>query len=167
MCLQCPRDVPAVPPLVLMQQHLCLPGPGPATLPGSGAAAGGWMTPPAHTGRAATASWDFPERWTGLSLPGSTGAGTQGAIWESGETETQVFHSLCPTPEEVDWDSEVWLLFPATRFSPLFTKKTSSKEMSAQGPGFFTEPFTITRASILDQSLSAGMQNACFFPHPM
>lgn len=54
-----------------------------------------------------------------------------------------------------------------TWFSPPFTKKTSFKETSAQGPGFFTEPFTITRASTSDQSLSAEMQNPCFFPHPM
>lgn len=48
-----------------------------------------------------------------------------------------------------------WLCSPATRHtgSTPPTKKTGAKEISDQGPGSFTEPFTIPRASTFDKVL--------------
>lgn len=152
--------------------------PGPHHAAGMGAGAGGWMTPPAWTGRAGRASW-------GVSLPGPrvparllppSWASPSQAPLEGKEPSGKAVKQgpRCSTPSvppQRNWTGEVssgcFSQPQDTRFSLLFTDKTSSKETSAQGPGFFTEPFTITRASTLDQSLSAGMQNPCFFPHPM
>lgn len=129
MCPQCPHDVPTIAPLVLMQQHLCLPGPGPTTLLGWGQVL---VTPPARAERPDTAVCSVhcqasPSR-----------AGTQGAIWESSKTRTQVLHSLCPTPEEVDRDGELWLLFPATRHMvyTLFTKNNKFQRDLGSGTRF-------------------------------
>lgn len=125
MCPQCPHDVPTIAPLVLMQQHLCLPGQAP---PHCGDGGQVLVTPPARAGRPDTAMCSVPlpgPRELPLGRASPSQAGTQGAIWESSKTRTQVLHSLCPTPEEVDWDGELWLLFPATRHMvfTLFTKK--------------------------------------------
>lgn len=167
---------PPSPLLVLMQQHLCLPGPGPTTLPGWGAGAGGWMTPPARTGRPATASWGVPlpgPRVPARLLPPSRASPAQAPLKHkepSGKAVKQGPRCSTPSvPSQRKWTGMVssgsFSQPRDTRFSPLFTKKTSSKETWAQGPGFFTEPFT--RASTLDQSFSIGMQNPCFFPHLM
>lgn len=52
-------------------------------------------------------------------------------------------------------DSEPWLCSPATRHtgSTPLTKKTGAKEILDEGPGSFTEPFTITRASTFEKAL--------------
>ena len=111
---------PGFPLLSRMQQHLRALGPRPRqTCRPTGwsarsADAGRWLTPPTRTGRPAKASQphavgshrpkaagDSGARPLSAGLSpsrGSTGAGTQGAIWESSKTRIQMLRSLCPNP---------------------------------------------------------------------
>lgn len=162
MCPQCPHDVPTIAPLVLMQQHLCQPGPGPTTLLGWGQVL---VTPPARAERPDTAVCSVHCQAV-LLPPGLEHKEPSGKAVKHGPR--------CSTPSvppQRKWTGMVssgcFSQPQDTWFTHCSLKTTSSKETLAQGPGFFTEPFTITRACTLDRSLSIGMQNPCFFPHLM
>lgn len=75
------------------------------------------------------------------SSRGSAGAGTRGAKRGSSETRIQILRSLLARgPVSLGCSVRHTGSTPPT-------KKTSSKEILDRGPGFFAEPFTITRAS--------------------
>lgn len=75
------------------------------------------------------------------SSRGSAGAGTRGAKRGSSETRIQILRSLLARgPVSLGCSMRHTGSTPPT-------KKTSSKEILDRGPGFFAEPFTITRAS--------------------
>lgn len=134
MSPQCVSNVPAIPLLVFMQQHLCPPGPGPTTLLGQGAGAGGWMTPPAQTGRAATASWGVPLpglRVPAGLLPPSQASPSQAPLEHKEPSGKAIKQGPRCSPPSVSpqrkWTGMVssgcFSQPQDTRFSTLFTKK--------------------------------------------